>query len=250
MQFATILALTAAVGSAIDIDELHFMNYLSKYGKQYESLAEFVLRKEIYIARNVFIREHNSRPSNFTLGHNIFSDWKPEEMASMLGDKSSEEAANAYCLAPPSDASPVSLEDLPASVNWVEAGMTTPVKDQGQCGSCWSFASTETVESANAIFGSGLVSLSEQQLVECVTADNGCGGGMTYDSYTYYMSHKAYLDADWPYTATDDAECTYKESEAADISLSTYVCVQPQTPAGMKPAVAQQPVAISIDAGS
>ena len=105
------------------------------------------------------------------------------------------------------------------------------------------------MESANAIFGSGLVSLAEQQLVDCVTVDDGCNGGMTYDAYTYLMSHNAYLEADWPYTATDGT-CTYKKSEASSVTLSTYVCVDPQTPAQMKIAVAQQPVAISIDAGS
>jgi len=116
--------------------------------------------------------------------------------------------------------------------------MTTPVKDQGSCGSCWTFATTGTVESANAIFGSGLVSLSEQQLVDCVTVDYGCGGGMTYDAYTYYMSAKAYLEADWPYKAVNQS-CTYEESEASDVSLSGYTCVEPQTPDAMKEAVAQ-----------
>ena len=126
--------------------------------------------------------------------------------------------------------------------------MTTPVKDQGQCGSCWTFATTSTVESANAIFGSGLVSLSEQQLVDCVTVDDGCNGGMTYDAYTYLMDHNAYLEADWAYTATDGT-CTYDKADASDLTLSTYVCVD-DNPDAMKVAVAQQPVAISIDAGS
>lgn len=186
-----------------------------------------------------------SRPANFTLGHNKFSDWTEEEMNVLLGEKVSAES-NAYCKPPNAVAEP---REVPASVNWVEAGMTTPVKDQGHCGSCWTFATTGTVESANAIFGSGLVSLSEQQLVACVVADQGCNGGMTYDAYTYLMTANAYLEADWPYEGTDSA-CTYKEAQASDITLSTYVCVDPQTPAAMKVAVAQQPVAISIDASS
>ena len=76
----------------------------------------------------------------------------------MYGEKESAES-NAECLPPPSIPAPNG--DVPKSVNWVEAGMTTPIKDQGSCGSCWTFATTGTVESANAIFGSGLVSLSE-----------------------------------------------------------------------------------------
>ena len=72
---------------------------------------------------------------------------------------------------------------------------------------------------------------------------------MTYDAYTYLMGAYAYNEADWPYLAVD-SECTYSEAEASDIILETYVCVDPQTPEGMKPAVATTSVAISIDAGS
>ena len=222
-----------------------FMRYVSQYSKRYETVEEFNARQEQFAETDAHIHRVNEDPSStHKAAHNKFSDWKKEEMDRMLGEKESAES-NAYCLPPP-DSSNLAV---PASVNWVEAGMTTPVKDQGHCGSCWTFATTETVESANAIFGSGLVSLAEQQLVSCVTVDDGCNGGMTYDAYTYLLDHFAYLEADWPYTATDGT-CTYKESEASSVSLSTYVCVEPQTPAAMKVAVAQQPVAISIDAGS
>ncbi len=241
--FAGVLAASAC---ALDASEYEFMQYLSKFGKMYDTVEEFLMRKEVYLQKDIEIKGHNSRPSNFTLGHNKFSDWRAEEMQVMLGEKESLESSNAYCKEP--DESFLNAK-VPDSVNWVEAGMTTPVKDQGACGSCWTFATTGTVEAANAIFGSGLVSLSEQQLVDCVTVDDGCNGGMTYDAYTYLMSANAYLEKDWAYTAKDGV-CHYKASKASDITLSTYVCVQPQTPAAMKVAVAQQPVAISVDAGS
>jgi hypothetical protein len=93
------------------------------------------------------------------------------------------------------------------------------------------------VESANAIAGNGLTPLSEQQLVACVTVDEGCNGGMTYDAYTYLIDHNAYTEDTWAYTAMD-SKCTYDMSEASGIHLETYVCVEPQTPAGMKAAVA------------
>ena len=162
--FATVLLATAV--SAINIDELNFMKYLSKFGKMYDTMEEFAHRMELFIIKDLKIAAHNARPSNFSLGHNKFSDWTKEEMEKMLGDKSA--GANAYCKPPPSSNVTTTVPD---SVNWVEAGMTTPVKDQGSCGSCWTFATTSTVESANAIFGSGLVSLAEQQLVDCVTTD-------------------------------------------------------------------------------
>ena len=125
MKITYAAALLAAAVSAIDIDELDFMNYASKFGKAYETMEEFVYRKEIFLAKNLLIKAHNSRPSNFSLGHNKFTDWSREEMQVMLGEKESAES-NAYCKPPP-EITPAN--DAPDSVNWVEAGMTTPIKD-------------------------------------------------------------------------------------------------------------------------
>jgi len=159
MKTAFAIALLAALSQAdIAVGELKFIQWMSKFGKHYETMEEFIERKEIFLAKELIILGHNSMPSNFILGHNKFSDWKKEEMSVMYGEKESAES-NAECLAPPSIPTPNG--DLPDYVNWAEAGMTTPIKDQGSCGSCWTFATTGTVESANAIFGSGLVSLSE-----------------------------------------------------------------------------------------
>lgn len=94
---------------------------------------------------------------------------------------------------------------LPDSVDWVKAGKTTPIKDQGSCGSCWAFAAVSSVESAHAIRDNDLVALSEQQLVECDRdRNNGCQGGLASYAYLYLVDHKAYTEADWPYTALDD----------------------------------------------
>jgi cathepsin H len=152
----TALVLASAV-AAIETNDLVFVNYLSAHGKMYNDMEEFAQRREIFLAKDRLIQQHMSRPSNFTMGHNKFSDRSETEMRMLLGDLESTET-NAFCLPPP--ASHANIE-VPNSVNWVEAGMTTPVKDQGSCGSCWTFATTSTVETANAIFGSGLVSLSE-----------------------------------------------------------------------------------------
>ena len=126
MKITYAAALFAAAVSAIDLDELEFMNYASKFGKAYETLEEFIHRKEIFLVKNLLIKAHNSRPSNFRLGHNKFTDWSEEEMQVLLGEKESAES-NAYCKPPPEVTAPAAAP--PAEVNWVEAGMTTPIKD-------------------------------------------------------------------------------------------------------------------------
>ena len=70
-----------------------------------------------------------------------------------------------------------------------------------------------------------------------MTIDDGCEGGWTYDAYEYLMSHNAYLEEDYPYTASDGT-CSYEKAKASDVTLSTYVCIHPQTPPAMKIAVA------------
>lgn len=228
-----ITGVLASTASALNASEYEFMQYLTQHGKMYTTMEEFQMRKDLFQAKDQVISAHNSRPANFTLGHNKFSDWSIDEFRSLLGEKGTPPNANCP------DPQPLDLNaSLPDYVNWVEAGMTTPVKDQASCGSCWTFATTGTVESANAIFGSGLKSLSEQQLVDCVTVDDGCQGGWTYDAYEYLMSHNAYLEEDYPYTASDGT-CSYEKAKASDVTLSTYVCIHPQTPPAMKIAVAQ-----------
>ena len=91
-------------------------------------------------------------------------------------------------------------EAVPSSINWKAKGKTTPVKNQGGCGSCWAFAGTETIESAAAILTSqGLKTLAPQQFVNCCC--NGCNGGNSCATFKYLIDHYAYLEANMPYQA-------------------------------------------------
>lgn len=73
-------AMLAMASSALESSDFEFINYLTKHGKMYKTLDEFMERKVLFLARDQLIKQHQSRPANFTLGHNKFSDWKPEEM--------------------------------------------------------------------------------------------------------------------------------------------------------------------------
>merc|ERR1712232_1401938 len=128
----------------------------------------------------------------------------------------------------------------------------TPVKDQGQCGSCWTFSSTGALEGTHAITSGKLESFSEQQIVDCANlkhgyASFGCNGGNQSVAFKYLESHKAELESVYKYTAKNGT-CQYDESSATAVEVSTYKNVVKDNVDQMKAAVAQQPVSVSIEA--
>jgi KDEL-tailed cysteine endopeptidase len=116
-----------------------------------------------------------------------------------------------------------SLRGVPTSWNWVTEGMTTPVKDQQNCGSCYSFSATETVETTYAIKTGKLLVLSPQQVVDCSKLNSGCNGGLQSRVYKYLEKTSQCLDSDYPYTAKDG---TCQKCTGGIPLLNTYVSVE------------------------
>ena len=97
------------------------------------------------------------------------------------------------------------LADTPESVDWRTTGNVTAVKDQGNCGSCWTFSTTGVLESAYSIDTGNLVSMSEQLLMDCARNESNysCEGGEIYWAYQWLYEHKMMTDADYPYLGKD-----------------------------------------------
>jgi cathepsin L len=220
-----------------------FMEYVIINNKSYITSEEFAARKDLWKKTDEFIKTHNASGAKFTVGHNQFSDWTDHERSSMLGYIApKEDGVEPLWLEPTND----------DSVNWVTAGAVTPVKDQGQCGSCWTFSSTGALEGAHQIATGTLLSFSEQQIVDCANLKHGymsfgCNGGNQSVAFSYLEKHMAELETVYPYTAKNGT-CTYKESSATAVDVSTYTKVTADNVEQMKAAVTKQPVSVSIEA--
>jgi C1A family cysteine protease len=154
-----------------------FSNFQEKFTKKYGSITELENRFQIFRTnlRNIVI--HNlDRSQNFTMGVNQFTDLTPEDFKSMyINGGLKTTVGGTSCGSYSSSAS-----GAPASIDWRTKGAVTSVKDQGQCGSCWTFSSTGAVEGAWAIAKGLLIDFSEEQLVECAGikyGSMGCSGG-------------------------------------------------------------------------
>jgi len=138
--------------------------------------------------------------------------------------------------------------DLPASVNWVTEGMVTPIKDQGTCGSCWSFSTTGSIESAYKIKNGAEILLSEQQLVDCSVSygNNGCSGGLVEYAYHYIENVPLETESQYPYKATNQ-KCA-AEALSGDVKLSDFKDVQRFSPTQLAQALVIGPVSVGVDA--
>lgn len=142
-------------------------------------------------------------------------------------------------------------KDAAKSINWADKGKVTPIKDQGQCGSCWAFSTTGSLESDDAIFGKELPSLSEQQLVDCSTSfgNNGCNGGLMDYAFEYVIKNGLTSEDNYPYKAVDGT-CNSSAVKKVVYQISSYKDVSSGDCDSLTDAVNQQPISIGVDAES
>jgi C1A family cysteine protease len=233
-----------------DSDEWkQFSNFQERFSKQYETFEEVESRFQIFRTnlRNIII--HNlDHSQNFTMGINQFTDLTPNEFkAQYVGGLKAEAEVGSYgCKTFSSGAS-----GAPDSIDWRTKGAVTSVKDQGQCGSCWTFSATGAIEGAWAIAKGQLIDLSEEQLVECATGmsygSHGCNGGIMEGAFKYVIEHGQCSLSSYPYTSGTGESGSCKSCSSV-AHMSSCSDVKPNDQISLKAALAKQPVAVAISA--
>jgi len=224
----------------ITTSHFEYVQFMAKFAKDINTVEEFNMRHAIFAQVDLEISAHNSMPANYTLGHNQFSDWTREEYGNLLGLRHAHNEDHPVVVFDESNAAD--------EVNWVTNGGVSPVKDQGQCGSCWSFSTTGAMEGAHFVASGNLVSLSESNLVDCSWLNHGCNGGMMDLAFRYAETYPLETEANYPYKAsTGIFACKYDKSKGA-VQVKTYNDVTPKSSDAFKAALQNGPVSVAIEA--
>ncbi|XP_022898480.1 low-temperature-induced cysteine proteinase-like [Olea europaea var. sylvestris] len=237
------------MGSQDDIMAL-YESWLVKHGKVYNALGEKEKRFAIFKDNLRFIEEHNSVDRSYKLGLNQFADLTNEEYRSMFVGGRMERKTRLVKGGQSDRYVFKAGEEFPDSVDWREKGAVAPVKNQGHCGSCWAFSTIAAVEGINKIVTGELITLSEQELVDCDKMYNqGCNGGLMDYAFDFITKNGGIdSEEDYPYRALD-GRCDQSRKNARVVSINGYEDVPENDEQSLKKAVAHQPVSVAIEAG-
>ena len=259
-------AATALFNDETSEYEAAFAKYVADHGKSYGTKEEYQFRLAQFAKNMKVIENHNAQNGDGeNLGLNHMADWTEHEYKKLLGFGTHKTKKHGHHHGPfgqrdhgqrkffgkhGNDTERRHLEEnaLPDSVNWVTKGAVTPVKNQGMCGSCWSFSATGAMEGRNQIKSGTLTSFSEQQLVDCSTKEGnmGCNGGLMDYAFQYAESTPMETEAQYPYKGRQGT-CN---AQGGSVEVKNFVDVTPKSPSALQTAVADGPVSVAIDASS
>jgi cathepsin L len=239
-----VLALVSACFALSEKEyQTSFLDFMIKHEKVYSS-DEFQYRFKVFRDNLDWINQHNTEGHTYTVGITSLADMtNAEYRATMLGFiNTPSEPVNVH------EADP--NEPLAAIVDWRTKGYVTGVKNQGQCGSCWSFSTTGSTEGAHFKSAGQLVSLSEQNLMDCSTSygNHGCNGGLMDNAFKYIIANGGIdTESSYPYTAKN-GNCRYSASNVG-AKLSSYRDVSRGSESSLQSAVGTVgPISVAIDA--
>jgi C1A family cysteine protease len=227
-----------------------FVSFQKRFEKIYPSETELQKRFQIFKENVITIFQHNlEKKENYTMGINQYTDLTSTEFEKDVIRGGFIGTTESPSLRGKSKCSQYSYQQIkvPSSIDWRTSGAVTPVKDQGQCGSCWSFSATGAMEGAWSISTGNLVSLSEEQLVDCSKryGNLGCNGGLMDNAFQYAIDTGMCVESDYPYTASAGSCQSTCEPE---VTITDCADVPANNQLALKEAVSFGPVSIAIEA--
>jgi len=237
--------------SVLDEARAAFEDFKKKFNKEYESAEEEAKRFLVFQENSEYVKTYNEQHSDIELGINEFADLTNEEFSATYMSGYKPKLEKQWDGVSYLGRHEYSGAELPDSVDWTTKGAVTPVKNQGQCGSCWSFSATGSLEGAWEIATGKLVSISEQQLVDCSKAEGnqGCQGGLMDDAFKYMEQNGMCTEESYSYTAHNgqchNSGCTIGVPKG---SVTGYKDVSHDDENALMEAVSKGPVSIAIEA--
>jgi len=216
-----------------------FVQYMHQHGKSYNHV-EFQNRFNNFKANTDFINSHKS--DSFTVAMNQFGDLSNVEFKAMFNGLKVPSGYVHKAIASPQ-------MSLPDSWDWRQQGAVSGVKDQGQCGSCWAFSTTGSVEGCHFLSQKSLVGLSEQNLVDCSGSygNEGCNGGLMTQAMDYIIANKGIdTEKSYPYTARDGT-CRFNAANVGSTETA-YTNVVSGSESDLQAKVYAGPTSVAIDA--
>jgi C1A family cysteine protease len=249
------LAISAANVHDRAFYEEKFFEWLKEHDVKATSGSTFVHMLQNFADNHDLIEAHNAGNHSYTLGHNQFSHMNVDEWRAYvhLGLNKPQELEGPASIHP----EPEDVSNLASSIDWVAKGAVTGVKDQGQCGSCWSFSTTGALEGAYKNKYGTLTSWSEQHLVDCDTRSNGgtdmgCNGGLMDSAFTWVKKNKGICtESQYPYksgTTKKAGTCTDSCGKNANVAPASYTDVQKNSDSALMSALNKQTVSVAIEA--
>ncbi|OMO92518.1 hypothetical protein COLO4_17501 [Corchorus olitorius] len=222
--------------------------WMATYGRQYENNLEKEKRFKIFKDNLEYIESFNKAGNrSYKLGINKFSDLTHDEfLAAHTGYKMPLNIPTTSISKP---FKYESFSDVPTSMDWREKGAVTPIKNQENCGCCWAFSAVSAIEGITQINTGNLISLSEQQLVDCSTngGNQGCYGGWMTNAFEYVMENQGITqEENYPYQAMQGT-CDAETSASVAASITNYEEVPANDEEALLKAATNQPVSIAID---
>ena len=245
--FVISILFSSVLGISV-IDRFH--DWVQRFNYHFVNDEHFLEVYRKWKVNDNIIDSTNAQNLSYSLGHNQFSGMDTNDYRKYLSLEHIGSATYKTTIIPQSFV-------YPKSVDWVSAGAVTPVKDQGQCGSCWSFSTTGALEGAYFIKYGTLVSFSEQQLVDCDNyktggRDHGCNGGLMDNAFAWINKNGGLcLEQDYQYVSgTTKTEGTCKTSchVNSNSRVISFVDVPSNSDDEMMMALSKQPVSVAIEA--